>query len=104
MGIYAPITKPDAAEMIPKKAPELCVDLKKTMNVMKNAVAETAPINTIPYALKTSAAERGIPPLNPSIASPRVSISPVIIHAQQDADTKYERMICHLFIGVAEIS
>ena len=88
MGIYAPITKPAAAESIPKKALELCAVLKKSMKVIKSEVEDTDPTITIPKALRISEAPRRIPPSRFKITIPAARRIPVIMHAEIEAAQK----------------
>ena len=48
MGIYAPITNPDAADRIPKNAVLAPEDLKESTIIIKRAVADTDPRATPP--------------------------------------------------------
>ena len=47
-GIYAPITKPEAAVRIPKNAVLVEEDLKRSITTIKRAVEESDPSSTMP--------------------------------------------------------
>ena len=104
MGMYAPITNPEAAESIPKKAPLALVVLKNSTSIMKMAVADTEPRATTIYALKMSVPVRKRFPCRLIMKSPAVRMIPVKMMEDNAAAVKYAKMICHLLTGVARIS
>ena len=102
--MYAPITKPAAAERIPKNAPAADEDLKNKTTVIKSALDERHPRKITPYAPRMLNALRCIFPRNARIISPADKRREVIIKDEITAAVRYERIICHLFTGVARMS
>ena len=78
MGMYAPITKPAAADKIPKKAPAADEDLKNRTILMNNALDERHPRKITPYAPRILSALKCMFPRNPNMIRPVVKRSDVI--------------------------
>ena len=102
--MYAPITKPAAAERIPKNAPAADEDLKNKTTVIKSALDDIHPKRITPYAPRMLSALKCIFPKKLKIISPMVKRSDVIRKEEITAAERYERIICHLFTGVARMS
>ena len=78
MGMYAPITKPAAADKIPKKAPAADEDLKNRTILMNNALDERHPRKITAYAPRMLNKVRCIFPSIESMIRPAVKRSDVI--------------------------
>lgn len=96
--------KPDAAESIPKKALLAEEDLKNKQIIKNKAVDERLPKRMIKKLKATSDAVMFISPMLLMILRPTVKISDVTKNADITDAQKYANIICHLLIGVAEMS
>jgi hypothetical protein len=102
--MYAPITNPAAAERIPEKAALAELVLNNITIPIKSAVDEIDPRATTAYVLRISPILIYRSPLALNMTIPTVSIIAVIMIDESAAEVKYDKTICHLLTGVANIS